>query len=190
MLGTLQEEVPVVVEGCTIVSSRFNMTERQMERALKTIMEYPLPHVEYRLHEEGRVQDSQIQEAIDEWRKFMATILYADGPVGMISPIVDEVWHAHILFTKEYAIFCRNVFGQFIGHAPNWPGAPLSNGGGERFIETYNMLFGELPAIWHQHLPKDAQPKAGSGCDDCGPGKCGVSCRDCNGGTDDDCQTQ
>jgi hypothetical protein len=40
----------------------------------------------------------------------------------MISPIVDEVWHAFILFTSDYAAFCDEVFGRFVHHAPNWPG--------------------------------------------------------------------
>ncbi len=32
---------------------------------------------------------------------------------------IDEVWHAHILHTEEYAEFCQNVFGFFLHHQPH-----------------------------------------------------------------------
>ena len=30
--------------------------------------------------------------------------------------IVDDMWHAHILCTREYAEFCRQEFGRFVHH--------------------------------------------------------------------------
>lgn len=32
---------------------------------------------------------------------------------------IDEVWHAHILHTEEYAEFCQNVFGFYLHHHPH-----------------------------------------------------------------------
>src|SRR5688572_12873077 len=98
---TRDENPEMLVEGCAVVSERFQMTADQRQLALDRLMSYPLPFVEYRLLSEGRVPVDLVPEAILEWRKFMATILFAEGPIGMISPMVDEVWHAHILFTRE-----------------------------------------------------------------------------------------
>ncbi len=30
----------------------------------------------------------------------------------------DEFWHAHILYTREYARDCQNYFGHFLHHVP------------------------------------------------------------------------
>ncbi len=31
---------------------------------------------------------------------------------------VDEMWHAHLLFSKEYRRFCKWVYGGFLDHCP------------------------------------------------------------------------
>ena len=38
------------------------------------------------------------------------------------SPMVDQVWHEHILFTKEYRKFCKKHFGSYVNHAPTVEG--------------------------------------------------------------------
>ncbi|HEX6461854.1 MAG TPA: hypothetical protein VFZ58_01110 [Candidatus Saccharimonadales bacterium] len=35
------------------------------------------------------------------------------------SPLVDIGWHTFILYTREYAAFCRGLGSQFIHHAPS-----------------------------------------------------------------------
>jgi hypothetical protein len=32
--------------------------------------------------------------------------------------VIDEMWHAFVLFTRDYAAFCDKHFGRFIHHAP------------------------------------------------------------------------
>jgi hypothetical protein len=31
---------------------------------------------------------------------------------------IDEVWHAHILHTREYTADCEAIFGKYLHHAP------------------------------------------------------------------------
>jgi hypothetical protein len=38
------------------------------------------------------------------------------------SPLIDEVWHAHILCTKDYRTFCADVFGEYLDHLPGSEG--------------------------------------------------------------------
>ncbi len=33
--------------------------------------------------------------------------------------MIDEMWHAFIIFTRDYADFCQSYFGHFIHHVPN-----------------------------------------------------------------------
>jgi hypothetical protein len=38
--------------------------------------------------------------------------------VSMPSQVVDDAWHALILFTRGYQLFCRRAFGRFLHHTP------------------------------------------------------------------------
>lgn len=38
--------------------------------------------------------------------------------VSMPSQVVDDAWHAFILFTRGYHRFCRRAFGRFLHHTP------------------------------------------------------------------------
>ena len=38
--------------------------------------------------------------------------------VAMPSQAVDDAWHEFILFTRQYAQFCRSAFGRFLHHTP------------------------------------------------------------------------
>jgi hypothetical protein len=33
--------------------------------------------------------------------------------------VIDEMWHAFVLFTADYTAFCQAHFGRYIHHAPN-----------------------------------------------------------------------
>lgn len=34
---------------------------------------------------------------------------------------IDEFWHNHILFTKQYLTDCTHIFGRYLHHAPAMP---------------------------------------------------------------------
>ena len=51
------------------------------------------------------------------------------NPTERITPSkrVDEAWHQHILFTREYARFCRYHLGEFLHHNPTVPNYSKAN---------------------------------------------------------------
>jgi hypothetical protein len=49
---------------------------------------------------------------------FLAYLKSGCRRVAMPSQVVDDLWHEYILFTREYANFCRLAFGQFLHHTP------------------------------------------------------------------------
>ena len=49
---------------------------------------------------------------------FLAYLLSNKQPVAMPSRIADALWHEFILYTKQYAEFCRFAFGEFFHHTP------------------------------------------------------------------------
>lgn len=78
-----------------------------------------------------------------------------DVVVGMYSVRVDEAWHAFILYTSQYAEFCKRFFGGYISHAPK--NAPYAQEHQDRreltfgeFRALYEQTFGEpLPDVWY-----------------------------------------
>lgn len=55
--------------------------------------------------------------AIDEYKKFVYL-----GNVGTMSvtpsKVIDQVWHEHLLFSRGYRAFCRDVLGRDFDHNP------------------------------------------------------------------------
>ncbi len=49
---------------------------------------------------------------------FLAYLLSNKQTVAMPSRIADDLWHEFILYTKQYAEFCRLAFGEFFHHTP------------------------------------------------------------------------
>jgi hypothetical protein len=55
--------------------------------------------------------------ALDEYRKFVFLGVTGDAPVTP-SKVIDQVWHEHLLFTKPYREFCRDVLAHDFDHHP------------------------------------------------------------------------
>lgn len=86
---------------------------------------------------------------IDEYKKF----LYI-GSIQSVSPSfeIDQVWHTHILFTKDYEKMCKALMNRFFHHNPidKTDSVSVST---DRYAETkekYKELFGYEPPsdIW------------------------------------------
>ena len=88
-----------------------------------------------------------------EYRRFFElTCLYDNIGIVPACRAVDEFWHAHILFTRDYASFCEAVDGQFIHHLPTLGDEaealiPFYTG---TTFPAYEKHFGEKPPedIW------------------------------------------
>lgn len=53
-----------------------------------------------------------------EYRKFIyVSVKYPGEKLGMCGP-VDQLWHDHILHTRDYVEFCRVLSGQYLHHVP------------------------------------------------------------------------
>lgn len=131
------------------------------------IMRYPFSQVREKMLMEGGVEPAQVDEAIEEFRKYLHLIALGHSSLGMFSKEVDKVWHTFILFTRDYAEFCQKTFGFFLHHQPALRSRPLGNGSRERFFTAYRQQFGEPPSIWI--AGSDCSPDTGGGGDECSP---------------------
>lgn len=127
------------------------LSPEQMDR-LAAIEQYDLWFVIERLVDKRTVAPHLIDQAVLEFRKYMALVAMGYDNLGMHSREIDEVWHAFILFTREYSDFCNHTCGQMIHHTPNTSRRPeLPAPSVPAFKEAYKKYFGALPEIWGTH---------------------------------------
>lgn len=55
--------------------------------------------------------------AIDEYKKFVYLGMVSDFSVTP-PKVIDQVWHEHLLFSRAYRDFCRDVLGREFDHNP------------------------------------------------------------------------
>lgn len=153
------------------------------------LQEYSLEHVRERLIHKDILAADIVDEAIEEYKHYMTLILLGYKPLDMFSQQVDDVWHNHILFTKDYANFCQQVFGYFLHHNPKTPKEKkegMQNHAKQFFIQAYTTVFHITPPlIWgNKSTPNDCcgNGRGGSGGNSsCDGGGCGGG--DCSAGS-------
>jgi hypothetical protein len=136
---------------------------------LESIAREDLWFLHERLQEKHGLQAETAEQAILELRRYLALVGLGYRGLGMISPTVDRAWHEFILFTREYSLFCKNAFGEFIHHVPRTSRTAPAVDGGARFAAAYEEVFGALPAIWNASAAVGAATNEPSGCgsEDC-----------------------
>jgi len=144
---------------------RLSPEQMAMVRSLEA---YDLWFVETRLVRKGLVPPERIAGAILEFKRYMALVGLGYRGLGMLSREVDEVWHALILFTRDYDQFCRTTVGDFVHHVPRTSRTPVGDNGTPRFLRAYREVFGPPPVEWYG-IParSDADEPSGCGTEDC-----------------------
>lgn len=136
---------------------------------LRRILEHPFDAAgavdtfEARLAAENGWPLAFARRAIDEYRRF-AFLYAADGRPVAPSDVVDQVWHLHLLYTRNYwGTFCPAVLGRPLHHEP----AAGADGEGARLgdwyadtLTRYRSHFGDPPAdIWPDPHALARRPK-------------------------------
>jgi hypothetical protein len=93
------------------------------------------------------------RRVIEEYRRFVFLAIAAGHPVSPPDQ-VDQVWHLHLLYTREYwGRFCPEVLRTPLHHGPTRGGIEERSkftGWYEAALASYHALFGEEPPadIW------------------------------------------
>jgi hypothetical protein len=90
-------------------------------RRVEFIREFSLPPGLYdklrQKHPELSLKDCQlVGHALRQF--FLAYLKSGKQYISMPSQVVDDLWHEFILYTRNYAQFCRRAFGGFLHHTP------------------------------------------------------------------------
>ncbi len=106
-----------------------------------------------RLAQEHRWSPEYVQRVMAEYKRFLFLAMVA-GHVVTPSEDVDEVWHLHMLYSREYWNgLCKEVLGRPLHHAPSRGGYAEQRKYRMHYRETlasYRAWFGECPSadIW------------------------------------------
>lgn len=102
---------------------------------------------EYLRTKEG-LTEKELRALEVEYKKFLGIIIHYPGRPFPISSAVDRMWHAHVLFTKDYNTMGMACAGRLIDHSP-----AVSETDRERLAKAYfantlpclEELYGEKP---------------------------------------------
>jgi hypothetical protein len=133
-----------------------------LEGRLEEALAFNAPFVIDRLVKD-RVADTPAfaEELFTEAKKYLVLCeATPDMTFGMCSAIVDEAWHAFILFTTEYSEYGRRYFGNYVHHSPadyyqtvdrtENASRSLKEASFNEFRQRYEELYGHpLPAVWY-----------------------------------------
>lgn len=67
------------------------------------------------------IDEAFAQRIVDQTGAFLAASANHTGEPLTPSPAVDLGWHAFILHTREYGVWCGTVAGRFLHHVPDEP---------------------------------------------------------------------
>lgn len=100
--------------------------------------------------------------AVGEYRRFVHLAVTAPHPVTP-SSVVDEVWHTHLMFTRDYWLRFTPLLPAPLHHEPG-DGTPASDAHFRsqytRTLDLYHVTFGHVPPpeVW----PDPRQGRAGT----------------------------
>lgn len=93
---------------------------RQQAAALKRINGIELEDIVARASTRAKWTTPAQRRLAEKWYRGYLWLSYVHGkrPVFGIVAEADELWHAHIVYTKRYRRDCQRVFGEFLDHNP------------------------------------------------------------------------
>jgi hypothetical protein len=72
-----------------------------------------------RRHGQRLWDEARVERALQEYKQFLALMLWHPEAVLIPSEDIDEVWHTHVLDTARYQANCETIFGCFQHHLPS-----------------------------------------------------------------------
>lgn len=118
-------------------------------KTFATLSAWDLKAVENYLRRDGS-SVRNVEKAVSEYRKFIFLTISAPHPC-VPSHEIDEVWHAHILHSRNYLSFCKEVGRDYIHHDPSPPSERLElDPFFRKTTALYQEIFGAIPepSVW------------------------------------------
>lgn len=131
------------------------MTQEQKE-LLQRILDHHIAGEQYEVFLNKLIKEQDwsrdyCEAAVDEYKRFVFLACVSKTPVTP-SHAIDEVWHCHMLFSRDYwKLFCPEVLGRELHHDPSGDeDAALMEQQFRYTLKLYKEHFNEVPptSIW------------------------------------------
>ncbi len=83
-----------------------------------------LGYLEKKLSDRQKWTPEESKEAVRRYKNFLLLLCKYPDKTLAPAPDIDEAWHAHILFTREYFRDCEQIFGGYLHHSPSQNSSP------------------------------------------------------------------
>jgi hypothetical protein len=111
------------------------------------IINLDLSYLERRLTDRLKWSPRDAKEAVRRYKNFLLLLLKYPKETLAPAPDMDEAWHNHILFTREYIRDTSEIFGEYLHHTPSQNSGPeeklVMEGAQSRTSELYIQEFTE-----------------------------------------------
>jgi hypothetical protein len=118
-----------------------NATTTQLAK-LRVLERYDLSFVADRIARENGSRPNSLSDAVLEFKRYMGLVALGYRGLPVPNQEVDDIWHAFLLFTREYAIFCRKTVGFFVHHIPTISSKKTKTPKSVRLSRAYRKIFG------------------------------------------------
>ncbi|MCC2630910.1 MAG: hypothetical protein K0S38_719 [Candidatus Paceibacter sp.] len=140
------------------------MLDRTQASDLDKLLALPFsPLIERMIDNHGWSEQDALQGFEDLMRYFFLCAAHKWSEPFAPPPKIDEIWHAFILFTKEYRQFCFTFFGRFIEHRPRRRSDPPNLLKPISYTQQAALeLYGRLSDMWinKPYTPKEKPQEA------------------------------
>jgi hypothetical protein len=111
----------------SLATTRFAPASLDALPSLERALAYEYDAIPYKFLEDYAVTIDDARELFHETKKWLWLVNAARRGDGTLVRslavteelrIIDAMWHTFVLFTREYAEYCDEVFGRFIHHVP------------------------------------------------------------------------
>lgn len=150
--------MPLLVAVGAAAAAAFVVSSAQQARvreAFAALSDWDLGVVGRYCVAEGIYSAEDIDEVMDEYKKFMAMAMAFGAEPVPVSEFLDDFWHTHIVFTQDYAAMCQTIAGRFVHHRPRIldDEAMLAAAFTTRTMDLYRQCFGEPNRkVWNSAL--------------------------------------
>lgn len=103
---------------------------------------------------------------ISLYKHYIFLLATCSVPLRVPSVEVDELWHSHVLHTRNYAHFCNTVAGKFIHHKPYGEETTSE----QKMIQSKNLFNASIEAFGYDVF--DVYSTTDFNCEHC-DGNCG-----------------
>ena len=96
--------------------------------------------------------EARVARALQEYKQFLALMLWYPEANLIPSEDIDDVWHTHVLNTARYQADCEAIFGCIQHHSPTYGASEevqaTHDNDHDETLECFEEAFGEIPSSY------------------------------------------